>query len=110
MRGIRTNVNGAKIVDLRREGKTFPEIAEMTGASEQIAYLRVKELAPELIGTVKSIRRPKPEPEADERATYDAVLYNLKPRPIPAWKHPKTGSASGFIRPIPLSRLTGAKA
>ena len=81
----------SKAVALRRDGKGWPEIEAATGMLPHVARYYVRQQAPELIGAISA----KPGPPPGSRGTWDNSHYNLKPRPI---------------RPIPLSRLTGAKA
>jgi len=84
---------------------TWAEIGAEVGMSPQLARYYVGQLAPELVNVAPAKPGPKPHTGGAPEN-----LYNLKPRPIPAWQPPRTGSDSGFIRPIPLSRLTGARA
>lgn len=95
----------AQIIALRSEGKMWPEIARAVGFTPQRCWHRVKVHAPDLIGAVAN----PPGPKGGQLTGCPENLYNLKPRPTPPWVPPKTGSESGFIRPIPLSRLTGAR-
>lgn len=49
--------------------------------------------------TPRSRMTPPPEHDA----------WVMEPAPIPPWRPPVTGSASGFIPPMPLARLMAAR-
>lgn len=87
-------------VTLRRGGAQLREICKQTGLPIQTVYNRIKSGAPDLItGEIGHFT--------------SSCTENSKPRltaKIIQFKPPRTGSASGFISPIPASRLTSRRA
>lgn len=78
---------------LRAAKLSLKEIARITGRSTFC------------IGTVLRGYRQAPQ----KRGSH-IFHQGLKPAAIPEWKPPRTGSASGFIRPIDFDRLVAGRA
>ena len=93
------------MITLRRKGLTYSQIGESFGISGPAAWERVHRAAPELTQPQRAPHDPRlPKPRLSPNAKPQAECH-IRPF-IP----PATGSSSGFIRPIPLARLMGAKA
>jgi hypothetical protein len=89
-----------EMVRLRREGWTLSAIAKLFELHGQTVYQNIKKVAPDLI-TGKAMHHPR---------TQETSKLKLVVSKKSSWKPPKTGSASGFIRALPLSKLTSRKA
>lgn len=86
-----------RMIQLRREGLRFSEIGDMLDMPGYTVRNRIAAIEPGLVG-----KRSKPN---CDNTRPPMVEVHHAPGPIP-----KTGSESGFIAPLPLSRLMGCRA